>query len=252
MRRGTLLLAPVLLAACRSAPPQPVSILVRTEEATVPADVRPTLRGLAELDLARDDARLAPELERLAEPCGEAELARVLAAAARALAEGDEAQLEAANLLFERGPAIAVIGPRREDGARGLEVGLTAPGESAWVETWLGSLASFEAWIGLPPGRPFPRVGPLRRIAVADVVTRGGARAGSASINTFLPADVELRPALGRLSVFWRNLVRERWYLPECLPTAERVLAPEWLARFTAEAHLRWYATRFSTYQLGP
>lgn len=168
----------------------------------------------------------------------------------RALVEGDA-------VLWSPAPSSSLVtilgGDSEPAGPLSLELGLMDADARSWIEPYLARLDELEASLPLPSGLPDAALGPKRdALVIADVFWRGGARAGSTALSTFLPADRSRAEETGRTYVFWRNLVERRWYEREIAPAVDQVLVPDQRAAATAGAHLRFYATRFTTYQLGP
>ena len=132
-----------------------------------------------------------------------------------------------------------------------LDIGAVVAGDQRWVRAFLGRLAEFERTLPLPAGY-VPRGPYPDRILIADLLVRGGANPTGRPSQTRLPADAARRKELGSHWVFWRNNMRERWFADSIAPAASALLDSEQRPLATADAHLRFYATRFATYQLGP
>lgn len=240
------------------------AVEVVTDASALPPAERRVLRHLAtaarELPAADSPAADGPvpgELRAAAEQA-EAGGLDALAAYLRAVAAaiGGEAPAAAAERLrraIDGGDLVVALIPAPDDREPtwALRAGVRDPAEQRWVEPWLAGLAEFESWLPAPPRAAASAV-PASRIVIARPAVQGGAAAGSCSASTFLPAARELADEIGRDYLFWKDLAARCWYAGEVAPSAPLVLVPEQARLATAGAHLRFYATRFSTYQLGP
>jgi hypothetical protein len=154
-------------------------------------------------------------------------------------------------------PAFALIGPGAAGDSpwqrvRAIAVGVRDADDERWVRAYLSSIREFERSLPLPAEFQ-PGDEPWRApFVVADLAMRGGTAARSTSPSTTLPLDRTSSPDAPRGWVFWRNAMRDGWYAAEIEPTARLVLADDLRSLATARAHLCFYATRFSTYALGP
>ena len=201
-------------------------------------------------------AALGRAAERAA-AAGSPALGAYLEIAGGALLSGEVGELEAAWMAAGSEPFVVILGPAGAGGdgeppIHHLEIGIPDGAEHRWVDPLLERMADFERWLPLEAEH---RSGPenLRAsIVVANAVLRGGSLAGSSGPGQYLPFDRGLRESLGRRDVFWKNLAAEAWYANEVRFVAERSLVEGQRELATAGAHLRFYATRFAMYQLGP
>ncbi|HKE00251.1 MAG TPA: hypothetical protein VKE69_04520 [Planctomycetota bacterium] len=172
----------------------------------------------------------------------------------RAAIDGDLAKLDRTE-MDDVDPDLVLLSGRA-DGAKGkpdyLVVGWRDATEHRWLDAFLEHWAEFGASLPLPAGFSQPEGAPRGTFRIANLFIRGGSVSESTSSSTFLPSDPALRRERGLSGVFWKNVMETAWWRHGVAPTVPLVLIPEQVALPTAAALLRFYATRFTTYELGP
>lgn len=252
----TLILLLVVMAGCASPAPSgptgPTTFPFRPDTGRVPQAHLTTAGALirAAQALEAGDRRAAgEELGRAAASSPQPDLAEHLSAASNTWETGGGAErVEATLLRAGSGPLIAPLFVAPSGHIESIQLGTVDVDEQAPLDYLLGNLNRFEEWAGI--GGRGDRAS-RDRVVIARLIARGGA-VEDGSMHTYLPEDSARREAVGSCSVFWRGMLLECWWKPGVKPVAELLLVPDQAALVTPEAHLRWYATRFGTYQVGP
>lgn len=225
--------------------------MVHRDLDALPPSYRPTARALAQAVDALaggDRAAAAGHLMLAAATCPDPHQAHHLRAAHRSWLTGaDFDELESSVLGLGTGPLIATFAPENER-LRSIQFGVIEGSEQDALDHLLSQLNRFEEWLGLLSSGERET---MDRLIIARVLARSGPMSPG-TLHTRLPDSSLRRAEIGSISVFWRTMLRERWWRNSVAPLALATLAPGDAAQVSADAHLRWYATRYACYQVGP
>jgi hypothetical protein len=201
----------------------------------------------------------ARELERAAELAEDEGLARYLRAIVKALFADEYFESDVAWMDMESRIEIT-IGPYEtyEDRLFGYKasfesmVTTTDPGESQKLAQLKAELPAMEQNLPIADEHKNPRRGTNSPIRVVDLVySSGETKAGVQTIAFNLPNDERVREAKGSKNVLLRNVMRAK-FDRILRPIAARLLAPEELARLSADAFFHHTLLHELSHGLGP
>ncbi len=249
-------IACLLFAGCASETirpaEEPPTFAVTLDLDRVPPAHQPTARALLQAAAALETGdREAAGASLLIAAAGSPQphLASHLRAAHRTwMSKAGHAELEATLLATTDEPLIAPFWAAPGEPLNSIQVGLVQGREQVPVDHLLANLNAFEEWLGRGNDQPHAATD---RVVIARLLGRAGSVAPTA-VHTRAPAGPTRGEEAGSVSVLWRTMLHELRWKANVEVTAAHILAPTAAVRVTPNAHLRWHAARFATFQVGP
>ncbi len=133
-----------------------------------------------------------------------------------------------------------------------IEISRRSEVDEPWLSAYHSRLSEFEHWLPIPKGHHSLEGSPRDSLVIANIIFKGGTLAQNGSMSTRRPHTKALVDELGTTYFFYKNLLEKEWYENEVKSTSNLVLVERHRHLASPRAHLNFFATRFSSYQLGP